>query len=539
MLCREFSEIAAPLIDLTKKDTPFVWGKVEGDAFNKLKRIFATEPVLAQWDPDRETVLEADSSGYAIGGCLSQVDKQGRLRPVAYSSRRLNSAESNYPIHDKEMLSIIACLQEWQPELTSVGKPFTILSDHKNLSFFTTKRLLSERQVRYNDVLQQFRFNLRWRPGRACDRPDALSRRDQDRPHGVEDERTAGRILQLLPTVPLYPVQIQEEEQELELEKTNDDDIVTDEILLGADRAGEANVFDDAELQALWKEGVKNDNDWRRARNAVRAGERSFPPDLAIKMTANIAECAVTADDVLHGRDNRIWVPDYEPLRTAIMQKTHDSFLTGHPGRDTMIGILLRRWFWPKMRDSVRRFVRNCDVCGRTTVWREAKAGFLRSLPIPERIGSELTIDFITDLPESQGCTNVMVITDRLSKDVFLFGSDSIRAERCAEIFVDKYYRYFGFPRYLTSDRGSDWLSHFWKIFCKLCGINQRLTTAYHPQSNASERANQELYKYLRAFTCYAQNDWMELLPMAQLALNSRPNSAIGGFSPFYGMVMT
>ncbi|KAI0994789.1 hypothetical protein K3495_g13393, partial [Podosphaera aphanis] len=253
-----FSEIAAPLIDLTKKDTPFVWGKVEGDAFHKLKRIFATEPVLAQWDPDRETVLEADSSGYAIGGCLSQVDKQGRLRPVAYLSRRLNSAESNYPIHDKEMLSIIACLQEWQPELTSVGKPFTILSDHKNLSFFTTKQLLSERQVRYNNVLQKFRFNLWWRPGRACDRPDALSRRDQDRPHGVEDERTAGRILQLLPTVPLYPVQIQEEEQELGLEKTNDDDIVTDEILLGADRAGEANVFDDAELQALWKEGVKN-----------------------------------------------------------------------------------------------------------------------------------------------------------------------------------------------------------------------------------------------------------------------------------------
>ncbi|KAI0994204.1 hypothetical protein K3495_g13979 [Podosphaera aphanis] len=244
---------------------------------------------------------------------------------------------------------------------------------------------------------------------RACDRQDALSRRDQDRPHEVEDEGTAGRILQLLPTVPLYPVQIQEEEQELELEKTNDDDIVTDEILLGADWAGEANVFDDAELQVLWKEGVKNDNDWRWARNAVRAGERSFPPDLAIKMTANIAECAVTADDVLHGRDNRVWVPDYEPLRTAIMQKTHGSFLTGHPRRDTMIGILLRRWFWPKMRNSVRRFVRNCDVCGRTTVWREAKAGFLRSLPI----------NFITDLPESQGCTNVMVITDRLSKDVF------------------------------------------------------------------------------------------------------------------------
>lgn len=251
-------------------------------------------------------------------------------------------------------------------------------------------------------------------------------------------------------------------------------------------------------------------------------------------MSANIAECSVAADNVLRGRENRIWVPDYEPLRTAIMQQIHDSSLTGHPGKDTMVGMILRRWFWPKLRNSVRQFIRNCDVCGRTTVWREAKAGFLRSLPIPERIGTELTIDFVTDLPTSEGCTNIMVLTDRLSKDIFMFGTNSMTAENCAKVFVDRYYRYFGFPRYLTSDRGSDWLSHFWKIFCQLTGIKQRLTTAYHPQSNASERANQEIYKYLRVFTCYAQDNWNQLLPLAQLALNGRPNSAIGGLSPFF-----
>ena len=142
------------------------------------------------------------------------------------------------------------------------------------------------------------------------------------------------------------------------------------------------------------------------------------------------------------------------------------------------------------MRAAVRRFIRNCDVCGRTTIWREAKAGIIRSLPIPDRIESELTIDFVTDLPKSQGCTNMMVITDRLSKDVFMFGTESMEAEQCAKLFVDRYYRYFGFPRYLTSDRGSDWVSYFWKLFCQFVEITQQLTIAYHPQSNASERAN-------------------------------------------------
>ncbi|KAI0993099.1 hypothetical protein K3495_g15085, partial [Podosphaera aphanis] len=309
---------------------------------------------------------------------------------------------------------------------------------------------------------------------------------------------------------------------------------VTEDDNNSLDVAAQTRVFDEEEIQTLWKQGVRVDSDWRRARDAILSGERGFPPDIALKMKANIAECSVAADGVLRGRENRIWVPEYEPLRTAIMQRTHDSHLAGHPGRDTMISILLRRWFWPKMRESVRQFVRNCDVCGRTTVWREAKAGFLRSLPIPDRIGSELTIDFITDMPLSKGCTNIMVITDRLSKDIFIFGTESMKSEECARVFVDRYYRYHGFPRYLTSDRGSDWLSHFWKTFCELTGISQRLTTAYHPQSNASERANQEIYKYLRIFSCYAQDDWMDLLPMAQLSLNSRPNSAIGGISPFF-----
>ncbi|KAI0995151.1 hypothetical protein K3495_g13031 [Podosphaera aphanis] len=150
------------------------------------------------------------------------------------------------------------------------------------------------------------------------------------------------------------------------------------------DTAALARLFEDDELQNLWRQGVIYDKCWRRARDAVRVGERGFPPDLAHKLTANIAECTVAADGVLRGRENRIWVPDFEPLRTSIMQKIHDSHLTGHPGRDTMVGLVLRRWFWPKLRESVRRFIRNCDICGRTTVWREAKAGFLRPLPIPD-----------------------------------------------------------------------------------------------------------------------------------------------------------
>ena len=92
---KNYSETVGQLIALTRRNAIWKWGEEENSAFERLKRIFASKPALEQWDPERETLLEADCSGFALGGCLSQLDEQQRIRPVAYYSRRLNSAEVN------------------------------------------------------------------------------------------------------------------------------------------------------------------------------------------------------------------------------------------------------------------------------------------------------------------------------------------------------------------------------------------------------------------------------------------------------------
>jgi len=92
--------------------------------------------------------LEADSLSYAIGGILSQFDKNDVLKPYAFYSRKNSAAESNYEIHDKELLAIIRCLEEWDSELRSLARPFIIYSDHQNLEYFMKKQKLNERQVR-------------------------------------------------------------------------------------------------------------------------------------------------------------------------------------------------------------------------------------------------------------------------------------------------------------------------------------------------------------------------------------------------------
>lgn len=161
-----FAEIAAPLQKLTNKRVPFDWELDQWVAFDNLKNVFITAPVLAMWHESKLTVLETDASGWATGGCLSQLDADACLHLVAYYSKKLSPAESNYDVHDKELLSIIRCLNEWRGELMGLDKPFIILTDHKILEYFISSRKLVEGQVRWAQVLSQFNFCLQFRPGK-------------------------------------------------------------------------------------------------------------------------------------------------------------------------------------------------------------------------------------------------------------------------------------------------------------------------------------------------------------------------------------
>ena len=230
-----------------------------------------------------------------------------------------------------------------------------------------------------------------------------------------------------------------------------------------------------------------------------------------------------------------LWIPNWDPLRTTLIQKLHDSHMTGHPGREITLSILLRSFFWPQQYKDVRRFERNCHVCGRSKVWRQSSRGLLRPLPVPERFHSELAIDFMTDLPSTNKKERfLMVIYDRLLGSATLEAMETMEAEACAENFVLSHWRYHGFPNSLTSDRGSNWVGHFWKKLCQCVGIQQRFSTAFHPQTDGStERMNQEVLTYLRAYISYAQNDWATLLPSAMVAINNRTSSRTG-FSPFF-----
>ncbi|KAI0993475.1 hypothetical protein K3495_g14709, partial [Podosphaera aphanis] len=131
---KDYSSLAMPLTLLTRKDHPFKWGDEQQHAFEQLREALISAPVLATFNPDLPTVVEADASGWALGGTVRQQGKDNLWRPVAYYSRKFTPAEVNYPVHDKEMLSIYSCLRHWRPLLAGIS--FEVHTDHRNLVYF-------------------------------------------------------------------------------------------------------------------------------------------------------------------------------------------------------------------------------------------------------------------------------------------------------------------------------------------------------------------------------------------------------------------
>jgi hypothetical protein len=145
---QDFSEHAQPLFDLTKNYAKWHWGMAEQSAFDRLKRNVTSAVVLISPDPTKPFHIEANSSDFATGAVLSQISPANeKWHPVAFFSKSLSPVERNYEIHNKEMLTIIQSLQEWQHFVEGAEHQVEIWTDHKNLKYFMSAKQLNRRQA--------------------------------------------------------------------------------------------------------------------------------------------------------------------------------------------------------------------------------------------------------------------------------------------------------------------------------------------------------------------------------------------------------
>jgi RNase H-like domain found in reverse transcriptase/Reverse transcriptase (RNA-dependent DNA polymerase)/Integrase zinc binding domain len=525
---RDFSKISAPLNELLKKNVPWHWGNEQQDAFHHLKTAFATAPVLAMFDYTRRTILETDASDWASGGVLSQYDDDGILRPVAYFSSKHSAPECNYEIYDKELLAIIKALEEWRPELQGVPDPFAIVTDHKNLEYFTSTKALSQRQVRWSEFLSQFNFRIVYRPGSRAVRPDALSRKPGDRPAKTDlnDDRIKNRLRTVLPAERFDPDVL----QELLQEANRKEDLLAapiDVILPAMDKP-----IDDLIDQAYARSDLAI-----TMLSALRDPlVKRWPKALRKELRIPIIDCKVMENRIYY-RD-KLFAPPDDELRTQILYRTHSSGPAGHPGRVKTLDLIARDYWWPRMSKDVEEYVKACELCVRIKASRVAPPGFLQPLPVPFRAWSDISVDYITPLPvcerDSRRYKHILVVVCRLTKMRHFIPVTGLSAEELADIFINRIYCLHGAPDNIISDRGTQFVSEFWHHLSERLGVRLRHSSSFHPETDGqTERVNSGVEQYLRAFMNFHQDDWVQWLPLAEFAANN-VTSETTGVSPFF-----
>lgn len=164
-------------MQLTKQNLRFHWNLEAQDAFETLKRLFTSAPILSHPDPSLPYTIEVDASEVEVGAVISQ--RQGskdQMHPVGFFSRKHSPAERNYDVGDWELLAIKVALEEWRYLWEGAFHPVLIHTDHKNLEYLRSTRRLKPRQARWALFFSRFCFHITYQPGSNNIKPDELSR---------------------------------------------------------------------------------------------------------------------------------------------------------------------------------------------------------------------------------------------------------------------------------------------------------------------------------------------------------------------------
>jgi len=235
-----------------------------------------------------------------------------------------------------------------------------------------------------------------------------------------------------------------------------------------------------------------------------------------------------TEKDGLLYYKNHLYIPEDKPLQTEIAHGCHDSLVAGHFGQQKTIEILTWDFYWKDLTDWIRDYVRSCDECQNSKSPGQAKSGLLQPEVVPYAAWSSITTDFITQLPELQGKTQIMEVGDRFTKMAhFISFHENATAKEVADIILWEVWKLHGLPTEIISDLDARCSGEFWESLFKMLGVKPRMSTAYHPQTDGqTERTNQVLEGYLQTFVNYDQDDWYQLLPLAHHAYNNSATNA-------------
>ena len=467
----KLSDVSEPLRQLTRKEREFHWSGVHDRAFDNIKALVSTPPLLKYYEPDKTLRLQCDASEKGLGASLMQDGRQ-----IAYASRALTSTETNYAQIEKELLAIVFGAERFHQY--TYGRKVIVDSDHKPLDTIFGKPLATapRRLQKMFMRLQLYDIDIQYKKGSEMYLADTLSR------HFIKDQPIKSRFEEEFDQVPLN-------------EQIN-------QIITTGEKMSELKVE------------TEKDEVLQQVKEVIQAGwpERK---DLLNPTLVNYFHVRdeLTVQEGVILRGERVVIP--KSLRKGILADLH----TAHQGVESTLRRARENIYWPNMNRDIKEHISRCETCT-TFPTRQLKEP-LTSHKVPNRPWAKIG----SDLFQFQN-KDYLVTVDYFSNFFEVDYLSTTTSNTVVKKLKGHMARY-GIPDEVVSDNGPQYDSEEFQAFAKSFGFKHTRTGPHHPQSNGKAESAVKQAKKVLQMTRESSTDYY-------LALLNIRNTPLEGhnFSP-------
>ena len=538
---KNFSKITKPIREVitglenqskrAAKKTYIEWTDIADSAFETLKTMCVNTPILAYPDYQLPFTLHTDSSTDGLGAVLYQ-KQDGKQRVIAYASRSVSKAESNYPAHKLEFLALKWAVCEKFHEYLYGTKPFEVFTDNNPLTYVLTSAKLDACGQRWVAKLTNYNFSIKYRCGVSNTEADALSRikwpeaisEKLDLNNGCMDTHVINAIL----TGAVSKSSLIES-------VSCSTDVIPTELDKTTSKLSNINWMKEQRLDPNLGVIIRLIESGQLFKRKLQGKDST-----ELKSFLRNKRCLKLNKDVLYRKsysDNSttkktMWqlvVPKL--FRERALSGCHDD--VGHQGILRTLSLLRERFYWPGMQEEATQYVMHCSRCLR----RKTPPQVAPLQPILVTQPLELVhMDYLSLEPSKGNIENVLVITDHFTRYALAYPSKTQTAQATARILWDNFICHYGFPEKFISDQGRNFESDLIKELCKIAGVKKVHTTPYHPQGNGQcERFNSTLCNMLGTLSDEEKSDWKSHLGCMTHAYNCTKHASTT-YSPYYLM---
>ena len=537
---KNFSKITKPIREVitglenqskrAAKKTYIEWTDTAESAFEALKTMCVSTPILAYPNYQLPFILHTNSSTDGLGAVLYQ-KQDGKQRVIAYASRSVSKAESNYPAHKLEFLALKWAVCEKFHEYLYGSKPFEVYTDNNPLTYVLTSAKLDACGQRWVAKLANYNFSIKYRCGVSNTEADALSRikwpealsEMMNTDNGCMDTHVINAVLTGAVTkssliesvscsVGIIPTELDMNDKLSNINWMKEQRL--DPNLGVIIRLIESGQLFKRKLQGKDSTELKSFLRNKRSLKLIKdvLYRKSFSDNSTTKKT--------------------MWqlvVPKI--FRERALSGCHDD--VGHQGILRTLSLLRERFYWPGMQEEATQYVMRCSRCLR----RKTPPQVAPLQPILVTQPLELVhMDYLSLEPSKGNIENVLVITDHFTRYALAYPSKTQTAQATARILWDNFICHYGFPEKFISDQGRNFESDLIKELCKIAGVKKIHTTPYHPQGNGQcERFNSTLCNMLGTLSDEEKSDWKSHLGCMTHAYNCTKHASTT-YSPYYLM---